>query len=134
MGDDGGEEFPGQAHTGGGSGDGAGPACLALHRTGTFLDKRDFSLLLYYTFLMAPSFPANLVGSSFCPSWNRSVQNNSFQEKLQGVVQGTLTVGSARLSCTAWSNTQDTQMKERGKMQGTFSQAAFSACTPNKLH
>lgn len=49
-----------QAHTGGGSGGGAGPACLALHRTGTFPDKWDFSLLPYYPFLLAPSFPAKL--------------------------------------------------------------------------
>lgn len=61
MGDDGGgEEFSGQAHTGGGSGGGAGPACLALHRTGTFPDKRDFALPSCYCFLMAPPFPVKL--------------------------------------------------------------------------
>lgn len=40
----------------------AGPACLALHRTGTSLDKWDFSLPPYYPFLRALSFRAKLGG------------------------------------------------------------------------
>lgn len=55
-------------------------------------------------------------------------------------MQGTLTVGSARLSWTACGNSQDTQMRERGKMQGTsplpagqlFLFACLTHCAENR--